>query len=317
MKTRTPLIDWIYKKSNFGTIIVHPLSIDKTEILSVLVKNWEHYNIIVLTKDKRGFLNVLDKTDGRDWQESGFISFQVIQIEEENMQSIYYYLYNTETDIIIFDDVNLFNLLVPYHKYQNTTHTKLLVLTTFGDENIAKIDGFSFLSLYGTAKLKYRLIESFVDEKIISLIDGIISEWPKKQLILIDNKDIVEHIKLSLTTMYLNGLLPYELHELYTIEQLSEFNEAGNGILICSEIPSIKLSGISHIHIFESYNFLSIHKLLSVCKKNIGKIITDVYVSSPDEKKIAIMINMYFTNQFDYLSEESKILDLKGLFVHD
>jgi hypothetical protein len=115
--------------------------------------------------------------------------------------------------------------------------------------------------------------------KLSALIDGIISHWPLKQIVLTRfnhryGVDLITSMVQLLTDAQQN---PYELDEIYhisctdnyedTINRLHKFNQATSGILITNIVPLIPLHDVSVIHVADSYSFPTLMTLIDRCHK--------------------------------------------------
>jgi hypothetical protein len=129
--------------------------------------------------------------------------------------------------------------------------------------------------------------------KLQSVLDGIISNWPSKQLIItrFNHRYGVDLIVSFLRLMNINMKNPYELNEIIhtsctddyevSIIKFHKFNNLESGILITNIIPLIPLKGISVIHVVDSYSFLNIKMVLDRChKRYLNKSATNLDIYS-------------------------------------
>jgi hypothetical protein len=119
-------------------------------------------------------------------------------------------------------------------------------------------------------------IDNIYDDgpKLLSVLDGIIANWPLKQLVLtrFNNRYGVDLITSFLQLMTQNNKNPYELDEIFhtsctdiyehSINTFHKFNNLPSGVFITNIVPLIPLKGISVIHIADSYSFMNIKMVL-------------------------------------------------------
>lgn len=110
--------------------------------------------------------------------------------------------------------------------------------------------------------------------KLLSVIDGIISNWPAKQIILtrFNHRYGVDLITSFLKLMTQNKQNPYELTDIFhtsctdeyetSINTFHRFNNSNSGILMTNIMPLIPLKGVSVIHVVDSYSFLYLQTVL-------------------------------------------------------
>lgn len=147
-------------------------------------------------------------------------------------------------------------------------------------------------------------IETLSDNgpKLLSVIDGIISNWPTKQVVLtrFNHRYGVDLITSFLQLMNKSKKSPYELSEIFhtsctdeyetSINTFHKFNNSESGVLITNIIPLIPLQNVSIIHVVDSYSFLNINTVLNrVHKRYLNKqgidIIIYVHIAThPTEK---------------------------------
>lgn len=126
---------------------------------------------------------------------------------------------------------------------------------------------------YNNAK---NYLETLSDDgpKLLSVLDGIISNWPVKQLIVtrFNHRYGVDLIISFLQLMVLYKQNPYELNEIFhtsctddyeiTINKFHKFNDCLSGILVTNLVPLIPLNNISIIHVVDSYSFLNLRMII-------------------------------------------------------
>lgn len=115
--------------------------------------------------------------------------------------------------------------------------------------------------------------------KLESLIDGIVSNWPNKQIIStrFNHRYGVDLIVSFLQLLTQNKKNPYELNEIFhvsctdnydaTINEHHKFNDAESGILVSNIVPLIPLKGVSIVHVADSYSFLTLKMIIDRCHK--------------------------------------------------
>lgn len=129
--------------------------------------------------------------------------------------------------------------------------------------------------------------------KLEAVLDGVISNWPSKQLIItrFNHRYGVDLIVSFLQLMNINMKNPYELDEIihtactddyeFSINKFHKFNNLKSAILITNIIPLIPLKDISAIHVVDSYSFLNIKMVLDRChKRYLNKSATDLTIYS-------------------------------------
>lgn len=147
-------------------------------------------------------------------------------------------------------------------------------------------------------------IETLPDNgpKLLSVLDGIISNWPAKQVILtrFNHRYGVDLITSFLQLMNKSKKSPYELNEIFhtsctdeyetSLNTFHKFNNIESGILITNIIPLIPLQNVSIVHIVDSYSFLNLNTVLDrIHKRYLNKERKDIIVYShiathPSEK---------------------------------
>lgn len=307
MKEKTDLIDWLYNNTKDGVIILHQNSIDKWEILVMIIKAWEKYNIVVVTKNSPQLIKALDTSKSRHWTEAGFISFPILDYTD--IESINYYVDNSEIDIILFDDAILSEGVLCTNQPCNK---KFVILSYLSDQfNIGLELDLQLIYLdKQMTNIIYRLFLSRLAEKPNSLIDGIISEWPKKQLVILNDDVAVKNLYFVLQSMRIQKQMPYE------IEQLQEGNR-DNLILIFNSVPNSVLDNISHIHFYFGAEPDIINEVISMCKKDEKVLTVNVYGSTQFDED-AFNDFLHHINQCDMAKTNYKKLyydDNHGLFV--
>jgi hypothetical protein len=115
--------------------------------------------------------------------------------------------------------------------------------------------------------------------KLLSILDGIISNWPLKQIVMtrFNHRYGVDLITSFLQLLTQNRRNPYELYEIFhisctdeyetVINTLHKFNDSQSAILVTNIIPLIPLKGITIIHIADTYSSLNLKMLLDRCHK--------------------------------------------------
>lgn len=115
--------------------------------------------------------------------------------------------------------------------------------------------------------------------KLEALLDGIISHWPTKQIVLtrFNHRYGVDLITSMLELLGMNQQNPYEMDQIYhiactdvyeeTINRLHRFNQAESGVLVTNIVPLIPLQGVSIIHVVDTYAFPTLIALIDRCHK--------------------------------------------------
>ncbi|CAH6420131.1 Hypothetical protein HVR_LOCUS1105 [uncultured virus] len=115
--------------------------------------------------------------------------------------------------------------------------------------------------------------------KLESILDGVVSNWPDKQIIItrFNNRFGVDLINSFLQLQINAKRNPYNINEIYkiscitqyddNINALNRFNDASSGVLVTNIVPLISLKGISSIHIADSYSFKTIKMIIDKCHK--------------------------------------------------
>lgn len=137
---------------------------------------------------------------------------------------------------------------------------------------------------YNTSWLTESYIENVNENgpKLLAILDGVISEWPKKQIILtMFNHRFGVDLIYQFLKMLAGDKSPYDVQELVHIScsddkqtiknMLNDFNSLESGILITNIVPTISLINVSKIHVADSYSIKQFIGLLDACfKKNIN-----------------------------------------------
>ena len=215
--------DWI--KLNSGCVIVYPRLINKINLTELLTEKLENYTVIS---------------------------------EIQDIQAINNYLQSDQ--IIVFDDIKMLSLVINELNFTKQ-RAKLIVLSTWGDEFesldvvTSKLPQLALfhLDLVEGVKVDWNL--SVGDGVLESVKDGIVSNWPKKQVALTSS---LENIIALMQT----GENPYTTNEIITIscsedyesiiQKLYRFNSSEDAVLLTNIIPLIQLKGVSVIHITEA-----------------------------------------------------------------
>ena len=110
--------------------------------------------------------------------------------------------------------------------------------------------------------------------KLLSILDGVVSNWPAKQLIItrFNHRYGVDMITSFLRLMIAAQRNPYEWNEIFhisctdsyetTLNTLHRFNDANAGVLITNLVPLIPLQNVSVIHIADTYAFLTLQMII-------------------------------------------------------
>lgn len=123
--------------------------------------------------------------------------------------------------------------------------------------------------------------------KLQSLLDGVIANWPSKQVIFtrFNHRYGVDLIKSYLQLLIQDRTNPYEMNEIIsisctdnyeqTINILHKFNVMQSGVLISNIVPLVPLTNISVVHVPDSYSLLSLKALIDRIHKryltNVGQ----------------------------------------------
>jgi hypothetical protein len=115
--------------------------------------------------------------------------------------------------------------------------------------------------------------------KLSSVIDGVASHWPLKQVIVtrFNHRYGVDLIKSFIQLMIQNKQNPYELNQVFSVSCTDDyelaintyrmFNASTSGVLITNIVPLLPLVGISIIHITDSYSFSTFKGVIDKCHK--------------------------------------------------
>lgn len=150
--------------------------------------------------------------------------------------------------------------------------------------------------------------------KLQSVLDGVISNWPSKQIIItrFNHRYGVDLITSFFQLMSEDNKNPYELNEIFhtsctddyevIINTLHKFNDSASGILVTNIIPLIPLNDIVIIHIADTYSFLNIKMLLDRCHKRYlnqtgnNLIVCSHVATHPEEKSADEVLYENLTN---------------------
>lgn len=128
--------------------------------------------------------------------------------------------------------------------------------------------------------------------KLSSVMDGIISHWPFKQVIItrFNHRYGVDLIKSFLQLMIQDKKSPYEMNEIFSVSCTDEyeraintyhkFNGSASGVLVTNIVPLVPLKGVSVIHMSDSYSFLTLKAVLDKCHKR--------YLSKHQQKDLIV-----------------------------
>lgn len=151
--------------------------------------------------------------------------------------------------------------------------------------------------------------------KLMTILDGIISNYGSKQIVLTRFNQyygvdlITEFLKLQQT--------PYELTEIFhlsctdsyedMIQTLIQFNKSSTAVLITNIVPVIHIDNISIIHIVDTYSFLTLQGVLG--KINTHSITTTLTIYShlathPTDKSADEVL---YNNLEGYIQETNQI----------
>lgn len=172
--------------------------------------------------------------------------------------------------------------------------------------------------------------------KLLSVIDGIISNWPTKQVVLtrFNHRYGVDLITSFLQLMNKSKKSPYELSEIFhtsctdeyetSLNTFHKFNNSESGALITNIIPLIPLQNVSIIHVVDSYSFLNINTVLDrVHKRYLNKegkdIIVYVHVAThPSEKSSdEVLYEKLVTNVTEANRIYSGLISMSGRILFD
>jgi hypothetical protein len=239
------------------------------------------------------------------------INYQVTKVLMSNRQLNYYDQIRSREIQMESDQVIPYSIsrMITLYSYPDSImedallHKSTCLLTGFrGQDNI---DQSSNLDKLGpTSWLNSSYIDTISDDgpKLLSVLDGIISNWPLKQLVItrFNHRFGVDLITSFLHLMGENRKNPYESNEIFhtsctdeyeiTLDTFHKFNSSEIGVLISNIIPIIPLKGISVIHIADSYSFLNLRTILDrVYKRYLNKTGSDLVIYShlaihPNEK---------------------------------
>jgi len=128
-------------------------------------------------------------------------------------------------------------------------------------------------------------------QKILFLIQSIISKWPNKQVIFTSFIDEHYGIKI-LYDIILNllekkkfnyseneiFLIDYRMDEITKFSMIQRFNFSKSSLLIMNELPNITLRGVKNLHIMDHYYFYQIKKLISQIDKDPFDFLMEFYI---------------------------------------
>lgn len=126
----TPLIDWLYNDDSTkqGALIMFSRMINRWNIASLIVTNWEDYKVAIITDFPNEFMNVIN--DHSHWTDLELVPFSLISYSD--LDEINRYLHNTEIDIVLFDDARMLATIASAINF-SAIPSKIIVLTTWGD----------------------------------------------------------------------------------------------------------------------------------------------------------------------------------------
>ena len=104
------LIDWLYA-GNQGALVLFPRMLDRWNVASLIVSQWEGYNVVIVTDNPNEFMNSVTSSRETKWTDLELIPFPLI--EYSNFAEINRALKNTEVDIILFDDLRMLATISP------------------------------------------------------------------------------------------------------------------------------------------------------------------------------------------------------------
>lgn len=115
--------------------------------------------------------------------------------------------------------------------------------------------------------------------KLTSVLDGVVSNWPEKQIVLtrFNHRYGVDLISSFLQLLTRNKLNPYELSEIFsvsctdeyetTLNNLHKFNTSEAGVLVTNIVPLVALTKVSIIHVADSYSPHTLKMVIDRCHK--------------------------------------------------
>lgn len=220
--------DWL--KTNDGCIVVFPKLVSRSRVIDLLTEKLKQEFVLVTE------LNNLQRNE----------------ISYDDYSSINAALKINQ--LVIFDDIKMLSLVIDTID-STEVRANIIILTTWGDEfgNLNPVtikfpnSSLFYLNLIRDATIDWHLFLGGID----SVQDGIISNWPRKQLVLtFENEEI--------------SVLPnnsYEPHEIISISHLDKyeimvqkinmFNSLQQGVLITNIVPILELQNVSVVHITE------------------------------------------------------------------
>jgi len=125
----TPLIDWLYTDDKRGALILFPRMLDRWNVASIIISEWDHYKVIIVTDHP----DELMETFNTEWTNLELIPFPLIKYSD--LDSINKALKNTDIDIILFDDARMLATISPALEFGQISplQPKIIILTTWGD----------------------------------------------------------------------------------------------------------------------------------------------------------------------------------------
>ena len=99
------LIDWLYLNEKQDALIIYPRMIDKWNVASLIVSEWEGYNVFIVTDHPTEFMNTFYNIKTTPWTNLELVPFPLIKYSD--ISHINLLFLNTEIDIILFDDARM------------------------------------------------------------------------------------------------------------------------------------------------------------------------------------------------------------------
>lgn len=353
------LLEWLYVSNpkSSGSLILYPRMLNRWNVSSLIVTNWECYNVFIVTDYPTEFMQSVTDTPSFHWTDLDLIPYSLVKYSD--ISHINHLLHNTEVDIILFDDARMLATISSALDF-TSIHPKIIVLTTWGDTynhldiitshlpnlhlltldlisdpiditwnlitvplssrqlsfyNLIRQQELSSPSIIPFPRTRSVTLYTYPDNisnnlqnkpicelspqipdnswltsthlstlyndgpKLESLIDGVISHWPSKQIIFTRFNHLygVDLISSFLQLSIQEKKNPYDSFQLFhisctddydsIINTLHKFNSTDSSILITNIIPFIPLKYISIIHIVDTFSFLSIKMLIDRCHK--------------------------------------------------
>jgi hypothetical protein len=175
------------------------------------------------------------------------------------------------------------------HKYICETDQSSIPDSIFNSSN------FDSSELSNKSWINMKYVDNIYNDgpKLFSVLDGIIANWPSKQLVVtrFNHRYGVDLITSFLQLMTQNKRTPYELYEIFhvsctdeyetSVNILHKFNYSESSVLITNIVPFIPLKGVSVIHIVDSYSFLNIQTIINkVHKRHLNTLNSDIVIYS-------------------------------------